>query len=82
MRLVKTLFLLGTAILLAGVLLHAAVLSADGGRPMPRPPAVQLGGFVDGGRPMPRPPASRSGLLVADGGRPMPRPPLSVLAAA
>ena len=66
MRLLKILFVLCTVILLAGVVFHAAVMAAEGGRPMPRPPLV-----ADGGRPMPRPP------LVADGGRPMPRPPLS-----
>jgi hypothetical protein len=66
MRLLKILFGLCTAILLAGVAFHTAVMTADGGRPMPRPPVV-----ADGGRPMPRPP------LVADGGRPMPRPPQS-----
>jgi hypothetical protein len=72
MRSVKVLFVLYTAILLAGVAFHTAVVTADGGKPLSRPPLV-----VDGGRPLPRPPA-----LVADGGRPLPRPPRFVEIAA
>jgi hypothetical protein len=69
MRLAKTLFAICTAILLAGVVLHTAVPSADGGRPLPTPPNSVF--FADGGRPLPRPPAQ----LIADGGRPLPTPP-------
>jgi hypothetical protein len=69
MRLAKTLFPVCSAILLAGVVIHAGVLSADGGRPLPTPPKVVL--MADGGRPLPTPP----GQLVADGGRPLPTPP-------
>ena len=69
MRLAKTLFALCTAILLAGVVLHTAVLTADGGRPLPTPPNNLF--FADGGRPLPTPPAQ----FVADGGRPLPTPP-------
>ena len=74
MRSVKVLLVLGTAILLAGAAFRTAVVTAGGGKPLPRPPRVLL---VDGGRPLPRPPA-----LVADGGRPLPRPPLPVAIAA
>jgi len=74
MRSVKTVFVLCTAILLAGVAFRTAVVTADGGRPLPRPPAILL---ADGGRPLPRPPA-----LVADGGRPLPRPPQAAKIAA
>jgi hypothetical protein len=72
MRSVKVLFVLCTAILLAGAAFRTAVVTADGGRPLPRPPLV-----ADGGRPLPRPPA-----LVVDGGRPLPRPPQFVEVAA
>jgi hypothetical protein len=65
MRLVKILFVLCTAILLAGVVFHTAVLRADGGRPYPIPPKM----VADGGRPYPIPPkAPATILLVADGG--------------
>src|SRR6266849_1244686 len=70
MRLAKTLFVLCTAMLLAGVVFHTAVLTADGGRPLPTPP-TKSPFVVDGGRPLPTPPAQ----LVADGGRPLPTPP-------
>jgi hypothetical protein len=73
MRSVKVLLALYTAILFAGVAFHASVASADGGRPLPRPPSALR---ADGGRPLPRPP-----LLVADGGRPLPRPPLASVVA-
>jgi hypothetical protein len=72
MRLLKILFVLCTAILLAGVAFRTAVLAADGGKPLPRPPLV-----FDGGKPLPRPPASPLDVLVADGGKPLPRPPIS-----
>ena len=73
MRLVKILFVLCTAILLAGVVFHTAVLRADGGRPYPIPPKKVV---ADGGRPYPIPPKSPATiLLVADGGRPYPIPP-------
>jgi hypothetical protein len=72
MRLVKILFVLCTAILLAGVVFHTAVLRADGGRPYPIPPKM----VADGGRPYPIPPkAPATILLVADGGRPYAIPP-------
>jgi hypothetical protein len=72
MRLVKILFVLCTAILLAGVVFHTAVLRADGGRPYPIPPKQ----VADGGRPYPIPPKSAATIfLVADGGRPYPIPP-------
>ena len=74
MRLDKNLFPLCTAILLAGVVFHTAVLSADGGRPLPTPPAQFV---ADGGRPLPTPP-TRPGFL--DGGRPLPTPPFVDLA--
>jgi hypothetical protein len=70
MRSVKVLFVLGTAILLAGAAFRTAVVTADGGKPLPRPPLVLL---ADGGKPLPRPPST----LVADGGKPLPRPPQS-----
>jgi hypothetical protein len=66
MRLLKILFVLCAAILLAGAAFHTAVLAADGGRPLPRPPLA-----FDGGKPLPRPP------LAFDGGKPLPRPPIS-----
>ena len=74
MRLVKILFVLCTAILLAGVVFHTAVMRADGGRPYPIPPKKEI---ADGGRPYPIPPKSPAALtfLVADGGRPYPIPP-------
>ena len=75
MRLVKILIVLCTAILLAGVVFHTAVLTADGGRPMPIPPKKVL--VADGGRPLPIP----KKVLVADGGRPMPIPPKKELVA-
>jgi hypothetical protein len=75
MRLVKILFVLCTAILLAGVVFHTAVLRADGGRPYPIPPKSVI---ADGGRPYPIPPkAPVVSFLVADGGRPYPIPPKS-----
>jgi hypothetical protein len=67
MRFVKILFVLCTAILLAAVVIHTAVLVADGGRPLPVPPKL----VADGGRPLPVPPKK----MVADGGRPLPVPP-------
>jgi hypothetical protein len=70
MRSVKVLFVLGTAILLAGAAFRTTVVTADGGKPLPRPPLVLL---ADGGKPLPRPPST----LVADGGKPLPRPPQS-----
>jgi hypothetical protein len=73
MRLVKILFVLCTAILLAGVVFHTDVMRADGGRPYPIPPKTAI---ADGGRPYPIPPkTSATILLVADGGRPYPIPP-------
>lgn len=75
MRLVRILFVLCTAILLAGVVFHTAVLRADGGRPYPIPPKAPAAVAVmvaDGGRPYPIPPKKT---LIADGGRPYPIPP-------
>ena len=72
MRLVKILFVLCTAILLAGVVFHTAVLQADGGRPYPIKPKALI---ADGGRPYPIPPKSPAITLVAEGGRPYPIPP-------
>jgi hypothetical protein len=69
MPLAKTMFALCTAILLAGVVFHTAVLSAYGGRPLPTPPNNLIS--ADGGRPLPTPPAQ----LLGDGGRPLPTPP-------
>jgi hypothetical protein len=71
MRLVKTLFVLCTAILLAGVFFHTAVLIADGGHPLPTPPKKSP--LFDGGHPLPTPPA-----VIADGGHPLPTPPAYV----
>ena len=65
MRLVKILFVLCTAILLAGAALRTAVITADGGKPLPLPPASVSGVLVaDGGHPLPRPPASPSSVPV------------------
>ncbi len=78
MRFVKILFVFCTAVLLAGLAFQIAILAADGGKPLPRPPALQSSVLIaDGGRPLPRPPALQSSVLIADGGRPLPRPPLS-----
>jgi hypothetical protein len=63
MRSLKILFLLCLALLMAGLILHSGVLTADGGRPLPTPWFT-----ADGGRPLPTP------WLVADGGRPLPTP--------
>ena len=72
MRLVKTLFVLCAAILLVGVAFHTAVFSADGGKPLPAPLAVQSSVLLaDGGHPLPTPPVA----LLADGGHPLPTPP-------
>jgi hypothetical protein len=73
MRLVKTLFVLVAAILLAVVADHAAVLSADGGAPIPIPTRVQV---ADGGAPIPIP------TLTADGGAPIPIPTTTATAIA
>jgi hypothetical protein len=70
MRLVKTLFVLVAAILLVIVAYHAAVLSADGGAPIPIPTRVQV---ADGGAPIPIP----TNTLAADGGAPIPIPTLA-----
>ena len=61
MRLVKILFVLCTATLLFGVAFHTAVLSADGGHPLPIPPATLV---ADGGHPLPIPPAYSSMALA------------------
>ena len=74
MRSVKVLFALCTAILLTGAAFRTAVVTADGGRPLPTPPLTLS---ADGGRPLPTPP-----VLIADGGRPLPTPPRSVADAA
>jgi hypothetical protein len=63
MRSLKILFLLCLALLMADLILHSGVLTADGGRPLPTPWFT-----ADGGRPLPTP------WLVADGGRPLPTP--------
>ena len=76
MRSIKTVFLLCVAFLIAGLLLHSAVFTADGGAPLPRPWLTADGGAplprpwltADGGAPLPRP------WLTADGGAPLPRP--------
>ncbi len=74
MRLAKTLLVLCTAILLAGVAFHTAVFTADGGAPypLPQPPASML--VADGGKPLPTPAPPTIGVLVADGGKPLPTP--------
>jgi hypothetical protein len=63
MRSIKVVFSLCVVLLLAGLIVHSSVLTADGGRPLPRPWLT-----ADGGRPLPQP------WLTADGGRPLPRP--------
>lgn len=63
MRFVRTLFVLGTAILLAGVAVHTAVLTAEGGRPYPAPPKTTGLVIAEGGRPYPGPPAAYSGVI-------------------
>jgi hypothetical protein len=64
MRFVKILFVLGMAILLAGVAMHTAVLSADGGAPLPIPPSASVL-VADGGAPLPIPPVSRLSIRVS-----------------
>jgi len=65
MRFVRTLFVLGTAILLAGVAIHTAVLTAEGGRPYPTPPKSPGLVIAEGGRPYPSPPAGYSRVSVS-----------------
>jgi hypothetical protein len=59
----KIIFVLCVALLISGLLLHSAVLTADGGKPVPNPWL-----FADGGKPVPNP------WLTADGGKPVPNP--------
>jgi hypothetical protein len=72
MRFAKTLFVLGTALLLASVATQT-VFSADGGKPAPQPPVA----IADGGKPAPQPPVA-----IADGGKPAPQPPAFYVIAA
>src|SRR6202040_3816981 len=54
------------------------VLLADGSRPVPPPPQVQLQNVLlaDGSRPVPPPPPVQlQNVLLADGSRPVPPPP-------
>jgi hypothetical protein len=74
MRLLKTLFVLCTAISLVGGVVPTAVSPIDGGRPYPMPPAAQSA-ILDGGRPYPMPPAMQLHVALLDGGRPYPMPP-------
>ena len=52
MHFAKNLFTVGTAVLLAGVVMQS-VFFADGGKPAPQPPVA----IADGGKPAPQPPA-------------------------
>jgi hypothetical protein len=67
MRSIKTILLLCAALLLAGLVLHSGVFTADGGHPLPSPWLT-----ADGGHPLPSP------WLTADGGHPLPSPWLGV----
>ena len=50
MRSIKTILLLCAALLLAGLVLHSGVFTADGGHPLPSPWLT-----ADGGHPLPSP---------------------------
>jgi|HubBroStandDraft_3_1064219.scaffolds.fasta_scaffold976042_1 hypothetical protein len=63
MRRIRIVFMFCVVLLVAGLMVHFSVLTADGGRPLPTPWFT-----ADGGRPLPTP------WLVADGGRPLPTP--------
>ncbi len=63
MRKIKIVFLFCVALLMADLLLHSGVLTADGGKPAPNPWVI-----ADGGKPAPNP------WLIADGGKPAPNP--------
>jgi hypothetical protein len=65
MRSIKIVFLLCVVLMLAGLLLHSRILTADGGKPVPDPWTL----VADGGKPVPDP-----WTLVADGGKPVPDP--------
>ena len=63
MRSIKIVFSLCVGLLLAGLLLHSGILTADGGKPLPDPWII-----ADGGKPLPDP------WVIADGGKPLPDP--------
>jgi hypothetical protein len=50
MRSIKMVLLFCVALLVAGLLAHSRVLTADGGKPVPNPWLV-----ADGGKPVPNP---------------------------
>jgi hypothetical protein len=64
MRSIKIVFSLCVGLLLAGLLLHSGILTADGGKPLPDPWSL----VADGGKPLPDP------WIIADGGKPLPDP--------
>ena len=67
MRSIKMVLLFCVALLVAGLLAHSRVLTADGGKTVPNPWLT-----LDGGKPVPNP------WLVADGGKPVPNPWLGI----